>query len=453
MQSRLSHGARKFGDRQIGLDVDMLANEAAIQTRAAQAGETSPHLLNDDHDAQVEGMQMNRLWIWQRPGWPEWEYALSAATVDALRELRADRDEVDRMAESVLELAPRAVRGALVREASATSEIEDEHISYDDLRTVVEAPELADEVDPRAAGVVGMLEICRSAPALDRTVLSAMHESLLGYQRGKRVAGPPLQIGAYRKTNVYIHSPARGVIYEAPGPEQVEQLMANFLHWLDRPLVLPMNATPEPLNDQALLAPVKAAVAHLWFERIHPFSDGNGRIGRALAERVLRGPSRGAGYLATAINVRREGYYEELGRYGKDVQGNDMSSWVEWFVHVCRLSLDWEWERIRFEKEREAFMGTAAAGLSATARSALDAILGDWPGGRFAQGVSASEWNELLGGSAAPEDDLDSLAGRGILAEGEPGQYAPFQHFRRVCNRLFEVGVHWIPSSPDQDTR
>ena len=213
---------------------------------------------------------MNRPWIWQRPGWPEWEYALSATTVDALGELRADRDEVDTIAASIPQLAPRAVRGALVREASATSEIEDEQISYDDLRTVVETPELAEGVDPRAAGVVGMLEVCRSAPTLDRAVLFAMHEGLLGYRRGQRVPGPPLQIGAYRNTDVYIHSPARGLIYEAPGPDQVEQLMANFLHWLDRPLVLPMNATPEPLNDQALLAPVKAAVAHLWFERIHP---------------------------------------------------------------------------------------------------------------------------------------------------------------------------------------
>ena len=388
------------------------------------------------------------MWIWDRPGWPEWDYALRADTLDTLTHIRDRREQLaDESAENPA-LVARAVRGALLREASSTSEIEGEHISYDDLRDAATGLDPAEDADPRAAGVIGMLEACGGAPALDRPALIDMHERLLGYQRGRQSRGAPLHIGAYRRTDVHIRSRTRGIIYEAPGPEQVERLMANYLDWVGRPLTLPMNATPEPLHEQSLLAPVKAAIAHLWFERIHPFADGNGRIGRAIAERVLRGPGKGAGYLATVIDVRREQYYEELDKYGKDTQGNEVSPWVEWFVDVCGQSLEWEWERMQFERDRAAFLGKVAAGLSAGAQRALNVILEDWPGGRFRDGVNEAEWAALLGGVAPPGEDLQALCDRSILSTADkPGQYHALSHFKDEGDRLFEVGVHWIPSA------
>ena len=391
------------------------------------------------------------MWIWDRPGWPEWEYVLRADTVRILEDIRARREGLAAESAQAPDLAARAVRGTILREAWSTSEIEDEHISYDDLRDAVAGLEPAEHADPRAAGVVGMLEACRTAPVLDRRTVLRMHERLLGHLRGSRAGGAPAQVGAYRRTDVHIRSRTRGIIYEAPGPEQVERLMAHYLDWLGRPLVLPMNATFEPVQDWVLLAPVKAAVAHIWFENIHPFWDGNGRIGRAIAERVLRGAGEGAGYLATAIEVRREQYYEELGRYGKDSQGNDISSWVAWFVDVCRLSLEWEEERMRFERDRAVFSANVAASLSARARSALDGMLEDWPGGRFQAGVNAEEWRVLLGGEPGPGEDLAALReGGSVSAPDETGRCNVLRHFRDVGNRLFEVGVHWIPSSCEE---
>lgn len=389
-----------------------------------------------------------RMWIWDRPGWPEWDYVLRSATRDALRHIRDRRAQLADESTATPDLVARAVKGALLREGSSTSEIEGEYISYDDLRDAVTGLDPAEDADPRAAGVIGMLEACRAAPALDRAALLDMHERLLGYQRGRQSRGGPLQIGAYRRTDVHIRSRTRGIVYEAPGPDQVERLMASYLDWLVRPLTLPMNATHEPLQEQALLAPVKAAIAHLWFERIHPFADGNGRIGRAIAERVLRGRGIGAGYLATVIDVRVEQYYEELGKDGKDSQGNEVTPWVEWFVDVCDLSLEWEWERMQFERDREAFFGRVATDLSAGAQGALNVILEDWPGGRFRDGVNDAEWAALLGGAASGGEDLQTLCDRGILSAADaPGQYHALAHFKDVGDRLFEVGVHWIPSA------
>ena len=391
------------------------------------------------------------MWIWNRPGWPQWEYALRARTVAALRDIAAQRRRLAAQASESPELLPKAVDAALFREASATSEIEGEHISYDDLRNAVAGNPPAPGADSRAEGVVRMLRKCRAAEVLDRATLFDMHESLLGHLRGSEALGRLQQIGAYRKTHVHIRSRAKGILYEAPGPEEVERLMANFLHWAGRPLVLPMNATPEPLTEQTLLLPVKAAISHMWFERIHPFSDGNGRIGRAIAERILRGSGKGAGYLATAIDVRRERYYEALGEYGKEAQGNDITAWIAWFVDVCRLSLDWEWERILFERDREAFFRGAAADLTMRVQQAIDAILDHWPGGRFYSGVDEQEWASLVGSGLAQEEGLDALCERGILSPGsESGRYTIVKHFRNVSERLFEVGVHWIPIACDK---
>ncbi|WP_419650049.1 Fic family protein, partial [Thiolapillus sp.] len=83
--------------------------------------------------------------------------------------------------------------------------------------------------------------------------------------------------GAYRDDEMQIVSGGVGhykVHYEAPPPDRVEVEMDHFIDWY--------NAT-----QGRLPGPVRAGVAHLWFEVIHPFDDGNGRVGRAIADQAL----------------------------------------------------------------------------------------------------------------------------------------------------------------------
>ncbi len=93
----------------------------------------------------------------------------------------------------------------------------------------------------------------------------------------------PNDIGRYRPSSepMPVLSGAMGspkIHFEAPPSAKVPAEMKQFITWFNR--TAPGSAEPLP-------ALTRAGAAHLYFESIHPFEDGNGRIGRALAEKSL----------------------------------------------------------------------------------------------------------------------------------------------------------------------
>lgn len=95
----------------------------------------------------------------------------------------------------------------------------------------------------------------------------------------------------------------RGAVHVPPAPERVEALMDDLIVYLNR--------TDVP-------ALVQASIAHAQFESIHAFTDGNGRIGRALVSAVLRrrGVTKNAVVpLASGLLARRDDYFAALGAY------------------------------------------------------------------------------------------------------------------------------------------
>ena len=103
-------------------------------------------------------------------------------------------------------------------------------------------------------------------------------------------------------------------LHEALPAGEVLAEMERFLDWYNSTSISPVNGEGEDLPG-----PIRAAVAQLWFENIHPFDDGNGRVGRAISDHAL---SQSLGRptlacLATAINDDRSGYYAELEKVGK----------------------------------------------------------------------------------------------------------------------------------------
>ena len=114
----------------------------------------------------------------------------------------------------------------------------------------------------------------------------------------------------------------RGALYIPPPPETVPRYMDDLVTYADR-------------SDMPAL--LQAAIAHAQFESIHPFTDGNGRIGRALINTILR--RRGATTrvvvpLASALVARRENYFDALGSY----RSGDLAPLVGTFVRSTRIA-------------------------------------------------------------------------------------------------------------------
>lgn len=274
---------------------------------------------------------MNR-YNWQMPDWPNFQYSLEAF-YDRLLFISEKAGLINgKLLHLEKSLQTEAMINLLVEEAMKTSEIEGEYISRPDVRSSIKNKLGLTQTnlpiqDLRAQGVVEMMFDVRNtyeAPLSDM-VLFDWHLMLLSGSRN-----PNLKIGTWRthEEPMQIISGHYGksiVHYEAPPSKIVPKEMEKFIHWFNR--TAPNG--PEPIK----FPPVRAAIAHLYFESIHPFEDGNGRIGRAISEKAL---SQGFGYpiffsLSPAIENNKKEYYSAVHQTSRT---NQITDWIDYFITV-----------------------------------------------------------------------------------------------------------------------
>ncbi len=213
------------------------------------------------------------------------------------------------------------------KEAVLSSQIEGTQSSLADLLLyeIDEVPgapiEDAQEVSRYvAAQKVGLARLRGGLPVCMR-LLREMHASLLDHPAGRTKAP-----GEIRRSQVWLGGTRPGnAAFVPPPPEALGDCLSAFERFLnDEP-----DATP-PL--------LKAALAHVQFETIHPFLDGNGRMGRLLivlqlvADGVLREPLL---YPSLFFKSHRSVYYERLN--GVRLQG-DWEAWLDFFAEGIQVS-------------------------------------------------------------------------------------------------------------------
>lgn len=109
------------------------------------------------------------------------------------------------------------------------------------------------------------------------------------------------------------------VQFEAPSAEKLDLEMNRFLEWFEA-----ANGV-DPV--------VKSGVAHFWFVTVHPFEDGNGRIGRAMVDLALAradGTAERFYSMSSQMEAERKAYYLQLERGQRN--GLDVTLWLEWFL-------------------------------------------------------------------------------------------------------------------------
>lgn len=272
-------------------------------------------------------------WAWQLEGWPrfrydvatvQWELSRYAATCGRMLGGTAQLAAADQLA---------ATLDLMVAEAISTAQIEGERLDRDSVRSSLrqqlglDAGRRMRAPEPEAERMARLMLAVRKdlRQPITADTLFAWHGLVLG--DGKRMLGGDVRVGAWRAEGMAIVSGPAGrerVHYEAPPPERVPGEMTRFLDWF--------NATHPVIGEPSrrLPAPIRAAVAHLWFEIIHPFDDGNGRIGRALIELALSQDS-GAPVLlslSSTLEKHREAYYAQLNQASRNL---DIHEWLAWF--------------------------------------------------------------------------------------------------------------------------
>lgn len=225
---------------------------------------------------------------------------------------------------------------SMVSNAMDTSKIEGENLDRHSVRSSIKqflqlAPPSTGRASQKESGVAAMMVENRKTVCepLSASYLHKLHELILNHERDNVLV--KINLGQYRTSPepMQIVSGAIGyetVHYEAPPSSQVPQEMEVFITWF--------NDTAPKVGQGANLSGVeRAAIAHLWFETIHPYDDGNGRVGRAIADKAL---SQDAGQavlfnVASVMLKNRNEYYERLNDASLTL---DVQEWVSWFVNV-----------------------------------------------------------------------------------------------------------------------
>lgn len=368
-------------------------------------------------------MDAKSSWIWRREDWPDLAYDARAAAAD-LAEAYWMHGVVEGKAKAIgLGSTSQVALDALSDEVLATAAIEGEKLSLDAVRSsVMRRLGMASSgpVDRNVDGLVDVISdattafdapldedrLCRWQSALFPGGTSGIHRIAVGRYRDHE---DPMQIVSGRPGREVVH-------YEVPASTDVPAQMKRFLEWFARSSPVAY-ASELPADSGAIDGFARAALAHLWFESIHPFEDGNGRIGRAIVDMAirqhLRQPVR-LYSLSRQLLTSRSAYYEALNRVQRGEA--DVTTWVRWFARQCTAAgrtasqmIDQAVEKRRFWEKHE---GT---GLHERQRKVLQRLLDDGDGG-FLGGLNAEKYMKMTGVSKATASrDLSEMVKGGQL--------------------------------------
>ncbi|NGM61241.1 Fic family protein [Sphingobacterium sp. SGG-5] len=269
------------------------------------------------------------MYNWQHKNWPYFSYKLDdihSIAISFAEELGIMNGLVTALND---DLKQETLIEILISEAIKTSEIEGEYMSRVDVMSSIKRNlGLRDDTivrDKRVAGIAELMTNVRASYDRDLSIPmildwhNALMRSFSNINAGQWRSGhEPMQIvsGAYGRETVH---------YEAPPSSEVPIEMKRFVDWY--------NDTELPTKDKISTALVKSAITHLYFESIHPFEDGNGRIGRALAEYALSNTLQSPVLLSISrvIEKNKTQYYDAL----KSAQrGLEITEWITYFTNI-----------------------------------------------------------------------------------------------------------------------
>lgn len=361
-------------------------------------------------------------WNWEQPDWPKFAYdreALGALErqfllhsgelIGAFKHL--SRDDSDTLR---IEL--------IGDEALKTSAIEGEVLDRDSVQSSLrEQFGLAADkrrVPPAERGIAEMMvDLYRGfAVPLTHETMYAWHAMLMGgAQRvevvgGYRTHADPMQVVSGGAGMPRVH-------FEAPPSSRMKAEMDAFVAWFN---------DTAPGGVKRLPSLERAGIAHLYFVSIHPFEDGNGRIGRALAEKSLAQTIGQPSLIALAYTIerRRKAYYAALERNSR---GTEITDWLAYFAETVLEAQRNTIKRVEFclakarlyERLRDSLNPRQEKVIARMFRAGIDGFKG---------GLSAENYISITGASRATTTrDLQDLVAKDALTRSGERRHARYR--------------------------
>jgi Fic family protein len=309
----------------------------------------------------------------------------------------------------------------MLAEAVKTSEIEGEYFSREDVLSSIRNNLGLNSVPAKiknkhAAGVAQLMGEVRRLfeHQLTEEIVKEWHQILM-------VGRDDIHAGQWRtgEAAMQIISGAYGreiVHFEAPPSAAVQQEMDRFIAWY--------NSFTAQGNIAA--AVLKSAIAHLYFESIHPFEDGNGRIGRAIAEHALSQSLDRPVMLSLSkiIEKNKKAYYNAL----KEAQTTlKITPWISYFAGViidaqrdAKLMVQFTLHKLQFfDRYKDQFNARQLKAVNKMLESGTE---------RFEGGMTANKYTSINKTSKATATrDLQELLANGVLLQEGGGRSVSYQ--------------------------
>ncbi len=351
------------------------------------------------------------LYNWQQNDWLDFSYI--PATVDPhLVSFSQKTAYLNGLLKSLpKETEIEAMINTMILEAIKTSEIEGEYMSREEVVSSIKKnlgvhPTVTPIKDQRAIGVANLMVKVRETISnpLSQQMLFSWHQLLLGWEKqinaGKwRRGKEPMQIvsGSIGKEKVH---------FEAPPSEKVPFEMKQFIRWFNQ--------------TKSLHPCIRSSIAHLYFESIHPFEDGNGRIGRAIAEKALMQETGKPLFysISATIEENKKEYYQHL----KTAQrSNEITGWIIYFVTILIRSHEQAIKQIEFVIDKNKFLNAHLSLLNKRQNKAILRMLDQGTEG-FEGGINARKYMSITKTSKATATrDLQDLLKKNVIRTLEGG--------------------------------
>lgn len=350
-------------------------------------------------------------WNWQQPDWPQFTHdpdALAPLEAAFLHEAGVFIGAARHLTDHDRALLTVELLG---REALTTSEIEGEVLNRESVQSSLRR-RLGLSADPVRAtpaeqGIAEMMvDLFRSfAEPLTHDTLFAWHRMVTSGRRDLTDIGryrthrEPMQVVSGAMYDPRVH-------FEAPPAARVPTEMERFVDWFN---------DTAPDGSKPLPPVTRSGIAHLYFESVHPFEDGNGRIGRAVSEKAL---AQGLGQsplvaLAPTILRQRSRYYDELERANKK---NEVTNWLKWFGAVVVEAQRRTLAEVEFTIEKTRLLDRLRGSMNDRQERALLRMMREGADG-FEGGMSAAKYRAITGApTATATRDLAELVELGALS-------------------------------------